>query len=161
MFRQRLVKRAALVHFRRAEEKSHFAAPEIALERGAQLFQRILHRGGTADLVVGEKICVLQPDEFAAAKKRERLQGLDRGTNPGRRLVGVVGAAVDDLDSEIARVRWRELGREFGGGGLDRAFIRADDGVDVGGFAGGFGFHQRVNRLKRFSKSAISENSCP
>ena len=51
--------------------------------------------------------------------------------------------------------------RELGGSRLDRAFIGADDGVDVGVFAGGFCFHQRVKRLKRFSKSAISENSFP
>src|SRR4030095_11120993 len=76
-FREGLVKRATLVHFRRAEEKIYFAPSQVGVLCRAQGRERFLYPCGPAELVVAEKVRAFQPDQFGAAKKRERLQGLD------------------------------------------------------------------------------------
>jgi len=48
-------------------------------------------------LVVTEKIRVLEPNDFYAAKERQRLQRLDGRSYSRGGLLGVIGGAIDDL----------------------------------------------------------------
>ncbi len=54
-----------------------------------------------------------------------------------RGLVGVRGGAVDHLHREVAAARRRKLRGSLLGDALHLGFVRAEDGVDLGG---GFGF---------------------
>ena len=92
-FRERFVKRAPLIHFRRAEEKLYFALRRDRLPAPAAILERVLQpRRDPPSLVSPRKFAFFNQTRFAAAKKRKRLQRLDRGTNPSRRLVGAVRA---------------------------------------------------------------------
>ena len=127
---ERLVKRAALIDLRSADKKSYFGS-KISCEHRCEFFERFLHAGGTPERIVSEKIGVLQPDQFSRSEKRHGPQCLNRRPNARRRLVRVIRCGVYDLESEIARVRWSQLRREFCGDAFHFAFVRADNGVNV------------------------------
>jgi len=50
---------------------------------------------------VAEEIHVLQPNDFCAAEKRQRLQRIDRGANSCGGLFGVVCGAIDRFQSKV------------------------------------------------------------
>src|SRR5205814_9241995 len=83
----------------------------------------------------------------------EGLQRLDRGTDARRGLLGVVRATVNYFEAKIAGTGGHELRGQFLCGSFHRTLVRADDGINVLSFAGGFRFHQRVKRVNRFSTS--------
>ena len=139
---QRLVERTALVGFRRADQQSHVSA-QTRLEHLGQILERALHRSRTPDDAIAQAICVLQPDQFAAAEKRERLQRLDRQPDFRDRLIDVIRAGIDHFHAEFARIGRRQFRRQLRRDAFYLAFVRADDRVNAGFGLRCFGFSLR------------------
>ncbi len=111
-FAERLVKRAPLVDFGRADQQGHFRT-QPGLEQLRQIIQSGLHRSGAANDAIAQTVCVFQPDQFSAAEKWKRLQSLDRRSDSRNRLIDVVRASIDDFDPEFPGVGRRQFRRQL------------------------------------------------
>jgi hypothetical protein len=78
------------------------------------------------------------------------LQRLDRGSNSGGRLIGVIGYAIDYFQTKIASVIWHQLLRQLRGRAFHFSLIRADYRVYVCGF--GFGFRLWHRRFQSHAR---------
>ena len=79
---------------------------------------------GTGGAFLAQKIAVPQPHHFAAAEKRQGLQGLPQSAEHGQRLAAVAHAAFDDLVIHAAHFR-RPVGEKLFGALFDGEIVVA------------------------------------
>src|SRR5439155_24330705 len=102
-------------------------------------FERLEYTGRFPSHIVGEKVRTLEPDQFAAAEKRERLQSSDGGTNGVGRAVYIVRRAINDFETKFACFRRRQFLGQFRRFPFYPGLIGTDDRVNIGGRRFGFG----------------------
>ena len=125
-----LVKRLSLVHLAGADEKTH-VLPRKLLQFLRQISQRFGHRLRARGAFVAEKIAVLEPDNFAAAKERESLQRFANFAECLQRFAAVVHSGVDDFVIRAAQLT-APLLIDFFGALLDSEFVFTPDERDRG-----------------------------
>ncbi len=136
---QALESRATLVDAVGAEHEFDVGA-ETGLDHVEQVFKPLHRRLGAAGLAVAKKVRGTQPDNLGPAKKRHRLQRLDRARTDLPGMLGIVGIALNDLIGEIARVGRRQPAHHLHGRLLDSRIVAAQDDMNL---AGGGGFLRR------------------
>ena len=126
---------AAFVHALGGEEEGH-ALGDAAFEGAAEIFHPGFGALGASGDVVGEEIGVAEPDDLVAAEHGDGEERLDGGGANFESGVGIIRDAVDGFVGEAVIAAAGELVVEGECALADEAFIAADDGEKVSGFAG-------------------------
>ena len=71
------------------------SAPKTGFHQIPQFLQGVLHGRRAANHAIGKAIGVLEPDEFAAAEKRNGLQRFNAEADFRHRLLHVIRAGID------------------------------------------------------------------
>src|SRR6516165_5246762 len=103
---ERFVKASPFVNFGSAQQKRH-AAGKSVIQEDAEFFERCLNRNRTPGDGIRQEVDVLKPDQLLSSEERQRLNRLDRQSQPRYSLVGVLCCTVNDINTEVAGVLGR------------------------------------------------------